>query len=418
MALTRDLVLVEQGEPVVVPDGDWADATAGEPLRRLATAGVIGARRSNGFVILEPRQYVGHLRFPGRSITIVPKSTGMAALMRGLATNIPDKIASGEQRLSDRGASQVVDPGALFVETFDGAVWAGLPFDYRTRDIVTSRPRGKLLFGDTLRHLASHGIRHAVWASLPERVVDPELGDLVTTTASILLSESGLSGEDASRLNRLAPLVDSIGSVVTTDEGLQLAAGAVTRHEGRPEIGRLLAACEAVLRRETGVWDVQFAVPGGECRFSDMNRLWEVAVLVAHRRAAAAGLRIELHPLRRAGISVTDGDGPEVDPDILVYAGDAICAVVDAKYVEARAPVADDVYQVMSYARRLESPVAILVYVSPGPTWSRDLGRGDGVHVLGVGLTSTETESGVIAGIASTLTRAGIPVSTGALVAG
>jgi len=176
-------------------------------------------------------------------------------------------------------------------------------------------------------------------------------------------------------LDLVGGVIDADLNAVAPDEALVLAGQALEEFETRPEVVRLLNSAIAVLRNEDVLWDTLRPIGGGESRFCDTERLWEVALLSALREQLdGTALRAELHPLASSGTTLFPGGGPQLDPDIVIYDGAQPSGVVDAKYKVGATADAGDVYQIFGYAERLEARVGILCYVSPGESWTRELG--------------------------------------------
>jgi hypothetical protein len=162
------------------------------------------------------------------------------------------------------------------------------------------------------------------------------------------------------------------------------AQGLLEVYDGQPEVIALLQVSIAILRESRNLWDFEHPVPGGDCRFSDTDRLWETAVFEAMKTTIGriARYSVEFHPLRKGGTRLFVDGGPEIDPDIVVFASGRPVLVVDAKYSLSTGADAADVYQITCYTQRLGAAVGLLVYLSPNAKWFSELGRtSDNRHI-------------------------------------
>lgn len=387
MALSdRSIRLTERGSPAIIPEADWQAADLEEPCRILAERGIVGLRRVGAFRIVEPRQFVGHLRLPGRAITVSPYARELFTSLHRFVTSSPDKKLVAQESQKSVTDVQPLDPAPTFYSALSDTVYVGLPFVYERITTTTSRPRGRLLFNDTVRTLRTRGISHRVVCSFSVRRVDDNLGSVISTVASLLNTGYDMSPALRLRIGRLVDLFDE-GEVLDTQEATIRADTLLRIYSDQPSLVRLLMICQSILRAEQVVWDTEIPVPSGECRFCNMDRLWELAVWTAFREASAArdNLSVEFHPFGRASIRLLTDGGPRIDPDVVVFKNGKPFIIVDAKYSEAVSAAADDVYQIVCYTQRLNAVKGALVYLSPKGSWSEDLGRTEGGSVISAG---------------------------------
>jgi hypothetical protein len=152
--------------------------------------------------------------------------------------------------------------------------------------------------------------------------------------------------------------------------------------------------CQSILAAERIIWDTEIPVSGGECRFCNMDRLWELAIWTAFRKAAINnnGMSVEFHPLAKMKMMLLMDGGPRIDPDIVIYREGKPFIIADAKYSESKSAVADDVYQIVCYTQRLKAEKGILIYLSAERGWFSSLGfSADGSELLAAGIDKTES---------------------------
>ncbi|MBK5290729.1 MAG: hypothetical protein JJE04_03410 [Acidobacteriia bacterium] len=281
-----------------------------------------------------------------------------------------------------------------FLSACEAAVHSGLPFLYSKHLVTTARPRGRVHFRYTIRQLQSRGIRHKVVCEQTVRQGNARLEGVLGTTMSVLRDRLWHGSSQRSKLDLLDAIVET--RTLRLVEAIGVADELVTEYDDWPEIRLLISICRGILSGDNEVWNIQHELDFGECRFCNMDRLWEVGVLRALEESAhSANLRAEFHPFRRSGVFLFEEGGPEIDPDIVVFDRSQPAAVIDAKYSVAREPSADDVYQIVCYSSRLGSRFAALVYLAqPGGAWFVQIGttsQGTKCFAAGVPLDSVRT---------------------------
>lgn len=389
--IDRSIRLTERGIPAIIPEADWHAADLEEPCRLLAERGIVGLRRVGAFRVIEPRQFVGHLRLPGRAITVSPYARELFTSLHRFVTAPPDKKFTAQEAQKSVTDTQPLDPAPAFYSALSDTVHMGLPFVYERMTTTTSRPRGRLLFNDTVRTLRTRGISHRVVCSVSVRRVDDSLGSVISTVASLLNTGYDISSALQLRIGQLVNLFDE-GKILNTQEATIRADTLLRIYSDQPSLVRLLMICQAILRAEQVIWDTDIPVPGGECRFCNMDRLWELAVWTAFKEASAAhdDLSVEFHPFGRASIRLLTDGGPRINPDVVVFKNGKPFVIVDAKYSEASSAAADDVYQIVCYTQRLNAVKGTLIYLSPKDGWSEELGRTEGGSVISAGGVSRQ----------------------------
>lgn len=388
--IDRSIRLTERGTPAIVPEADWQSLEMEEPCRVLAEKGIIGLKRIGAFRVIEPRQFVGHLRLPGRAVTISPYAKELFNSLHKFVISPPDKKVVAEDAHTDATARHIVDPAVAFYKALSEATNAGLPSSYERKSSTTSRPRGRLLLNETFRSLRTRGVSHKVVCSFNVRLLDSNFGAIISTVNSLLNTSYDLPPTLQLRISRLVELFEG-GQILSNRQAYGKTTALLREYSEQQELSRLLEICQAILADEQIVWDTEIPISGGECRFSNMDRLWELAVWTAFKEAAAgkSGLSTEFHPFAYMNISLLTDGGPKIDPDIVIFKKGKPFIVVDAKYSEAKSAAADDVYQIVCYTQRLKSAKGALVYLSERDSWSKTLGRTeDTSEILAAGVSS------------------------------
>jgi hypothetical protein len=164
-----------------------------------------------------------------------------------------------------------------------------------------------------------------------------------------------------------------------------------------PATSRLISLALTMLREES-LWRIAEKSQSRTFAFSNAERMWEltVALLIDESLAQSghAGYSVVTHPMRGSSLRLIDPSGPEIDPDVLVYKGTSVAVVADAKYGVTAAAAAQDVYQIYSYVQRLGAPIGILLYLSEGPSWWKELGKtAAGSSLIAAGVSEEEVST-------------------------
>lgn len=391
------LGLTERGNVSVIPEREWQMYGLDEASTLLRRLGVIGEGYASGFRIIEPRQFVGHYRSSSCSIRIDPRRSELFEDLRRFVAVLPEKRRAAENSAEPDEQLHETDPAILFCFALEDAVQAGLPFLYRQVLVMSSNPRGRINFTETLRTFQSRGIRHKVVCGSSAREYDAQLTRVLSTVISLLRRDYSIPNDLLSRMELLACLFED-APIYSIPEAVNSTETLIGRYDDWAEVRRLLLLSQSILTNQQEVWDLQIPVAGGECRFCNMDRLWEIAVLTAFKRAWIGHTRmVEYHPYRGRKIMLFPDGGPEIDPDIVAFEEGKPKLVVDAKYSDAQEPSASDIYQLLSYARRLNADYGVLVYLSSHATWYSRIGTADGNVVISAGGASTvESSQGLL----------------------
>lgn len=386
------LKLQENGRAVLVNNESWASGT-GEAIELLAEGGVVGLSRFGEGVLVTPGKYVGQLRSARGSVQIEPK-IGQAAFTALLRLARPTHARDIEQAIPDETSERedtetdVVDE---FLVSLATAVTDGLPIQYETLLKSLPAPRGRIDFGTTLRKFASSGIYHRVACMVPSRTVNADVLMVISAAAEVLLSDHYL---DQAQLSYLDSCMMQLPNRRRASAAEALAAIPDMRreHDSIYSLVRLLESARRVLLGEDSALVQTIDGAAGSGRFHDSDGLWEKALYNVFATATeSTGLTSALHPWRGTRTPLFPDGGPDVDPDVLVLDGERVHIVVDAKNKITQSPVATDVYQIVSYARRTGASHAALIYMTMGPGWQDDFGDAE-LQLRCVGLPIADLE--------------------------
>jgi hypothetical protein len=159
----------------------------------------------------------------------------------------------------------------------------------------------------------------------------------------------------------------------------------------------LLNSAEAILSYEREAWAVAVESSNSSGRFYDVDLLWEYAVAGLLRpQAEVLGLNVIVHPWRGTKTTLFESGGPDLDPDIFVSDVSRPVLVADAKNKIVTRPLANDVYQLVCYARRAGATRAALAYLTDGESWTESMGD-DGLAITAIGVSTEHLEVEAIA---------------------
>jgi hypothetical protein len=180
------LELVERGDPAFVPNGT-SSAFLEHPLSARALAGgILGARRTTAGTLLEPRNWVGTLRVPGRTVRVSPRYPVWFREARALAASYAGKPLREKGPPEAAEDEAQADTSLAFVAALEAAVADGLPFEYAQSKETSGRPRGRILFSESVRRLWSVGIRHRVVHSAQVKDQDQDVTSAVATAGRLV----------------------------------------------------------------------------------------------------------------------------------------------------------------------------------------------------------------------------------------
>jgi len=368
--------LRERGSPQVISRVEWARSNCGADANELARIGVLKIQQSGEYLLLEPKTLVGVFDSPRLRLEVLAKSPD-------LVSGLLRRLDGWRKRLNvdDPGKRGKTPEGGTLWNTFDYLLSCvhqeGLPWKYTTVTLVTSAPRGRINFRETISKLTAKGVNHKVVAS---QQIRNHFAHFAPALDAVRRRISSLEAGDSSLRSRVVRLIDLSGDFLIPVDDLEAkdTFGLLSELEGRPALLALCAFCQQVLVDEDYI-RISQRIGSGIAEFVDMEKLWESAVqmLFSHHHHSPDD-KVVLHPLRGTGQTLFDDGGPEIDPDIVFYRGAKSVAVIDAKYSVATNPSAADVYQLSSYVSRMKCDIGVLAYVADGPdTTTKKIGTLD-----------------------------------------
>jgi len=356
--------LRERGSPEVISRVEWARSNCGADANELARIGVVKIQQSGEYLLLEPKTLVGLFDSPRLRVEVLAKSPD-------LASDLLRRLDGWRKRLDvdDPSSPGKTTDGISFWSTFNyrlsGVHQEGLPWKYSNVKRVTSAPRGRINFRETISKHVAKGITHKVAAS---QKIRHHFASFAPALDAVRRRISFLEAGHPALRSRVARLIDLSGdvSIPVDDRDAMDAFEQLSELDGRPALLGLCAFCKQVLLDGNHI-RISHRIGSGVAEFVDMEKLWESAVqmlFIQHHHSTQD--QVALHPLREKEKKLTlfDDGGPEIDPDIVVYKKAKAVAVIDAKYSVAASPSADDVYQLSSYVWRMKCDIGVLAYVA------------------------------------------------------
>lgn len=365
--------LIERGRPEIIPADQWRRKNLESSVVLLAEKGVVSIQYSRVGVILAAGSYVGEVRLGDTIIRILPKSPRIFAAIEELALQHDAKEA---RHLDERGdkkkSTEEADLAKLFVSALSAVVGDGIPWEYQTHEEVTSRPRGRIDLGATIRKLASRGIHHKVVTLRPAPVQHAQFVRVVRAALLYLPRLRKSSPEVLRDAAILAEAFDDADAYRSPEDAVADAESLLPTFDGND---RKIAAelvwlsLQVLTAKSVSLYDME-AIPGSVARFVSMERLWELCVakmteVVLARRVPDAA--VTLHALRGCEVGLFEDGGPKLDPDLVVHQRGQIVAVLDAKYKRRElttSGIASDLYQLNAYACRTGAKTGVLVHFS------------------------------------------------------
>lgn len=331
---------------------------------------------------LRAKQCVGVLVAEGCSLEILPKvdpdadapdgPTVRAQLVRMLDAALNFDLSDGEAAAIARQDVTLLDILIrLFADRLIDQVRQGLPRQYQERADDLRSLRGRL---DVHRQFTVHAVR-------PDRLacrfdeLSPDTPLLqVMKSCVVFLSGRARAFETQRRLAELRLLLQDVRDVAPAS----LPWGAVRIDRSNRKWRTLFELAKFFLRREwqASHHDVHRSADAISLMFR-MNDLFEATVAAALRRSLS---RFGLEVVSQGGMKaclgpwkaneVADGTLFRTKPDVLIYRGGKVVAIIDTKWKCLRPNAEErkqgvsqgDVYQMMAYSQLYECDRLLLLY--------------------------------------------------------
>lgn len=368
--------LIEMGDPVLLSDEAWQELDLENLVSGLVKAGVVQHRALGAKHLLQASSCVGEVRSRWARVRVLPRFSKFHRDLKRLVAAHATRNIESLDGSSKSPLPAPVDPVRVFVKSVSAAIDEGLPFDHVWTVSSGSGLKGRLSGPKTMAAYSYKGIHHCAVCEVQERKY---AADVVTPIAAASAIVRDVGDLDAMELDLLDCCEIVLGGWEAENRARVLERGrrVLEGYGDRPALKAAITAAMAILAGEDWVsLEIDTSSRLWQ-RFTRMERLWEVAIFVALKsHFTLTGLRFQavLHPLAARGESLFEDGGPELDPDILIYAGGRPIAVIDAKYKLALRPIASDVYQITCYLNRLGGRFGVLVYLTAGPGWASRVG--------------------------------------------
>lgn len=312
------------------------------------------------------RNYVGVLQVGNTTIEILPKTDKDEKEARGVLLDM--LLGAGAFNVDTPSSSALqLRPNAIlelyfeiFLREIEHLKRTGLIKRYRHREGNQNALKGRLLFNKHLHHNLVHQERFYVQYTTYDH--QHLLHGILYKTLRLL-----------ARINTFPALQSRICALMLNfPEQPELHVGKDTfarlqftrkNHAYRPaiKIARLLLGNDHpdVQQGENDVLALMF----------NMDRLWEKFVLVSLRRYLGEPYRAEKGKTKHFWRPDGNGATARLEPDILVYKGDELCAILDTKWKSmASKPTPDiqDLRQMYAYAKMFGAQYTYLVYPGLG----------------------------------------------------
>jgi len=383
------LIVTEGEEDVLLTPKQWEDIGLSEGLYKLADAGIISIRTRNNMVLLDIRKYVGKFIWRDRGFIIQPEYPILNDAIHNLIIKSPVKLVDGTIVLNEGEHEVLASRFLVFIEALEDAVSEGIPFDYFRRKEQTSTPTGSPDINLTFQRCISRGIRHEGIFDRQIRTYDVHLMNVVLTVLSILEDDT-VPPEVRFRAEIIFSVICKAGIILRQDEALEAARILRDTYDShRASLKRLIEYSIRILSDSQRIWDYNGAISEGYYRFSNMVRLWEIAVWYIFKLAVLkkANCNVEYHPYSTRLCRLIEPNGPDIDPDVCVLSEQDCVIVADAKYYDPSSYRADDVYQIVSYCSKLRAKYGFLVYLSTTDSWMKLVGITDfGTKIFAIGV--------------------------------
>jgi len=370
-----ELHLRQHGDPAVLKrsdyDGGWADC-----LTVLEKNRVLRVQQHETYVLVYPNQYAGNARCPAGRLRVEARFPDLHAELRRMfplrsrLVGLPGHAAGADRILGS-------DAVAAFLSRLAEVVSVGIPFSYVRKIVSSATLSGSLDIARTIREFDSIGIHHLAVVRQARKLRSTALASVIYAVVELLEADGWLSVEEAAFADLLIAVLPDRSIWMTRSEALDAVDDLTNAQRDRPDVLALCSSAADILSDALSAEDLDYASDKVSFSFSDSDALWERAIHVCLNEAAShAGWRALLHPLRGRSTPLYPDGGPDIDPDVILYADETPRLVVDAKDYAVLGPDASGVYQIDSYARHLLVPRGALIYLTVGDAWRESFGDG------------------------------------------
>ncbi len=323
-------------------------------------------------------RFIGSLSFEGRRLTIKPRF-GLTTLRKWLFEAMSVVVTNTPGKLQDDDAFIVQLLASVWVHGFIEAAKHGLPLLRRDVSTKGATIRGRLDVAASIRMMAANSGQ--VISIRSERSLDHAASDAIIAAYQVL--RRGLSVSDDQwmpiRARELIPQILSVTGarprVPTKAELDQIRYTPITASFSRiAELSRQIAGRRGLAADVDASGDTKGVL-------LDVAELWEIFVLKVLRKAAAPlnvvhGTRENTANKHMLRSDVTGQVFGKLIPDAILYDGEEVVAVADAKYKSLHpsasaphGPKREDLYQMGAYLGQFlqasrERSLGLLLYPS------------------------------------------------------
>ena len=251
----------------------------------------------------------------------------------------------------------------MFLDELERLIKKGIKSDYVVREENRTFLKGKLLFGENLKHNFAH--KERFFNASDEFIADIAPNRLIVSTI-LFLSALGFSPRTSGRISQARFIFADIPPSKSIDK--DFATSPSSRHYKDYEL--LLAWCEIFLRRKSFM-----PYQGGDKAFAllfDMNKLFESFVAWHLKRVCGNERVIKAQESRKYLLQIGRVSKFQIKPDIVCREGnsrDNVVFIADTKWkiLESSESKTDgiaqgDLYQMFAYLAKYECENGFLIY--------------------------------------------------------
>lgn len=262
----------------------------------------------------------------------------------------------------------------MFLDEVERLIKRGIKSDYVVREENRTFLKGKLLFGENLKHNFAH--KERFFSASDEFIADIAPNRLLVSTI-LFLSALGFSPRTSGRISQARFIFADIPPSKSIDKDFALCPS--SRHYKDYEL--LLAWCEIFLRRKSFM-----PYQGGDKAFAllfDMNKLFENFVAWHLKRACGGKYVISTQESRKYLLEVGGARKFQIKPDIVCRKSDSggnnVVFIADTKWKILESSESNnygisqgDLYQMFAYLAKYECENGFLIYPQIGEIEARE----------------------------------------------